>query len=88
MRWLRESRELGITSDCVTTQPCKCRPDVTYWRYGHLRDGWFQVTVIAPCGNSRIRRGFVSELAAQRWVDKSQKNEARREYIASVTKVP
>ena len=50
--------------------------------------GWFQVTVIAPSGNSRIRRGFVSELAAQKWVDKSRKNDAKREYIASATKAP
>ena len=50
--------------------------------------GWFQVTVIAPSGNSRIRRGFVSELAAQKWVDKSRKNEAKRENIVSATKAP
>jgi hypothetical protein len=31
--------------------------------------GWFQVTVIAPSGNSRIRRGFVSELSITTQLD-------------------
>ena len=40
--------------------------------------GWFQVTVTAPNGDSRVRHGFVSEWAAQRWVDKcQQKTEAK-----------
>jgi hypothetical protein len=41
--------------------------------------GWFRVTVIDPNGKSHIRTGFVSELAAQKWVDKCRKEEARRE---------
>ena len=39
--------------------------------------GWFRVTFIAPNGKSHIRTGFVSELAAQKWVDKCRKEEAR-----------
>ena len=50
--------------------------------------GWFQVTVVAPSGDRWTRTGFVSELAAQKWAVKSRKNEAKREYIASVTKTP
>ena len=48
--------------------------------------GWFQVTVTAPSGKSRIRNGFVSELAAQKWVNKCRRNEAKSEHTASATK--
>jgi hypothetical protein len=50
--------------------------------------GWFQVTVIASGGNSRTRGGFVSELAAQKWVVKCRKNAAASEPIAFATKPP
>lgn len=39
--------------------------------------GWFQVTISAPNGKSWVRHPFASEWAAQKWVDKRQKNEAK-----------
>jgi hypothetical protein len=39
--------------------------------------GWFQVTVTAPNGDSRVRHPFANERAAQKWVDKCQQNGAK-----------
>jgi hypothetical protein len=49
--------------------------------------GWFQVTVTAPNGDGRVRNGFVSELAAQKWVYKCQKTEAKAAQTLSTSKV-
>ncbi len=40
------------------------------------RLGFFEVIVTAPNGASWVRAGFVSEKAAQKWVEKYQKRES------------
>ena len=50
--------------------------------------GWFQVTIVATSGNRRTRGGFVSELAAQKWVTKCRKNEAKSELSTPTTEAP
>ena len=68
---------------CVVIEYMPYWPGMNTYTVTSCGNGWFQVTVLSQEGESHIRDGFVSELAARKWVNRRLRSEAKQESAIS-----